>query len=135
MQLLPFNRGRENSKFRAILNDKTERTLTAEEMGSILLCVSPHKQCSIVVHNDADKFREVLQLSSGFRGKTVLGQVLVSHDNTRGELYCPTLPAAILLKTRRMKVVRINCTFIFRHLDYGKEIRKYEEGFETAYRL
>ena len=44
-----------NSKFRAILNDKTERTLTAEEMGSILLCVSPHKQCSIVVHNDADK--------------------------------------------------------------------------------
>ena len=67
-------------------------------MGSILLCVSPHKQCIIVVHNDADKFREVLQLSRGFRGKTVLGQVLVSHDNTRGELYCPTLPAAILLK-------------------------------------
>ena len=89
-----------NSKFRAILNDKTERTLTAEEMGSILLCVSPHKQCSIVVHNDADKFREVLQLSSGFRGKTVLGQVLVSHDTTRGELYCPTLPAAILLKNQ-----------------------------------
>ena len=89
-----------NSKFRAILNDKTERTLTAEEMGSILLCVSPRKQCSIVVHNDADKFREVLQLSSGFRGKTVLGQVLVSHDNTRGELYCPTLPAAILLKNQ-----------------------------------
>ena len=65
-----------NSKFRAILNDKTERTLTAEEMGSILLCVSPHKQCSIVVHNDAD------------------------NDNTRGELYCPTLPAAILLKNQ-----------------------------------
>ena len=89
-----------NSKFRAILNDKTDRTLTAEEMKSILLCVSPHKQCSIVVHNDADKFREVLQLSSGFRGKTVLGQVLVSHDNMRGELYCPALPAAILLKNQ-----------------------------------
>lgn len=89
-----------NSKFRAILNDKTDRTLTAEEMKIILLCVSPHKQCSIVVHNDADKFREVLQLSSGFRGKTVLGQVLVSHDNTRGELYCPALPAAILLKNQ-----------------------------------
>ena len=85
-----------NTKFRAILNDKTDRTLTAEEMRSILLCVSPHKQCSIVVHNDADKFREVLQLSSGFRGKTVL----VSHDNTRGELYCPALPAAILLKNQ-----------------------------------
>ena len=86
-----------NTKFRAILNDKTDRTLTAEEMRSILLCVSPHKQCSIVVHNDADKFREVLQLSSGFRGKTVLGQVLVSHDNMRGE---PALPAAILLKNQ-----------------------------------
>ncbi|MBO5016859.1 MAG: hypothetical protein J6C92_13800 [Bacteroidaceae bacterium] len=89
-----------NSKFRAILNDKTDRTLTAEEMRSIILCVSPRKQCSIVVHNDADKFREVLQLSSGFRGKTVLGQVLVSHDNTRGELYCPALPAAILLNNQ-----------------------------------
>ena len=88
------------SKFRAILNNKTERALTADEMKSILLCVSPHKQCSIVVHNDADKFRKVLQLSSGFRGKTVLGQVLVSHDNTRGELYCPALPAAILLKNQ-----------------------------------
>ena len=124
-----------NTKFRAILNDKTDRTLTAEEMRSILLCVSPHKQCSIVVHNDADKFREVLQLSSGFRGKTVLGQVLVSHDNTRGELYCPALPAAILLKTRRMRAAHHSCTFIFRHHDYGKEIRKYEEGLETAYRL
>ena len=90
----------QKSKFRAILNNKTERALTADEMKSILLCVSPHKQCSIVVHNDADKFREVLQLSSGFRGKTVLGQVLVSHDNTRGELYCPALPAAILLKNQ-----------------------------------
>ena len=89
-----------NSKFRAILNDKTDRTLTAEEMKSILLCVSPHKQCSIVVHNDTDKFRKVLQLSSGFRGKTVLGQVLVSHDDMRGELYCPALPAAILLKNQ-----------------------------------
>ena len=89
-----------NTKFRAILNDKTDRTLTAEEMRNILLCVSPRKQCSIVVHNDADKFREVLQLSSGFRGKTVLGQVLVSHDNTRGELYCPALPAAILLNNQ-----------------------------------
>ena len=89
-----------NSKFRAILNNKTDRTLTDEEMKSILLCVSPHKQCSIVVHNDADKFREVLQLSSGFRGKTVLGQVLVSHDNMRGELYCPALPAAILLRNQ-----------------------------------
>lgn len=89
-----------NSKFRAILNDKTDRALTAEEMRSILLCVSRHKQCSIIVHSDADKFREVLQLSSGFRGKTVLGQVLVSHDNTRGELYCPALPAAILLKNQ-----------------------------------
>ena len=88
------------SKFRAILNEKTERALTADELKNIILCVPYHKQCSIVVHNDADKFREVLQLSSGFRGKTVLGQVLVSHDNTRGELYCPALPAAILLKNQ-----------------------------------
>ncbi len=70
-----------SSKFRAILNEKTERTLTGEEMRSILLCVSPHRQYSIKVHSDADRFREVLQLSNGFRGKTVLGQVLVSHDN------------------------------------------------------
>ena len=69
-----------SSKFRAILNEKTERTLTGEEMRSILLCVSPHRQYSIKVHSDADRFREVLQLSNGFRGKTVLGQVLVSHD-------------------------------------------------------
>lgn len=86
-----------SSKFRAILNEKTERTLTGEEMRSILLCVSPHRQYSIKVHSDADRFREVLQLSNGFRGKTVLGQVLVSHDNTRGELYCPAHPAAIIL--------------------------------------
>lgn len=86
-----------SSKFRAILNEKTERTLTGEEMRSILLCVSPHRQYSIKVHSDADRFREVLQLSNGFRGKTVLGQVLVSHDNTRGELYCPAQPAAIIL--------------------------------------
>ena len=85
------------TKFRAILNDKTERTLTADEMKIILMCFSPEKQCSIVVHSDADRFREVLQLSGGFRGKTVLGQVLVSHDNTRGELYCPAQPAAIIL--------------------------------------
>ena len=88
------------SKFRAILNEKTERTLTGEEMRSILLCVSPHRQYSIKVHSDADRFREVLQLSSGFRGKTVLGQVLVSHDDMRGDLYCPALPAAILLKNQ-----------------------------------
>ena len=88
------------AKFRAILNDKTERTLTAEELRSILLCFSAEKQYSIVVHNEADRFRQVLQLSSGFRGKTVLGQVLVSHDKTRGELYCPALPAAILLKNQ-----------------------------------
>ena len=88
------------AKFRAILNDKTNRTLTDEELRSILLCFSAEKQYSIVVHNEADRFRQVLQLSSGFRGKTVLGQVLVSHDNTRGELYCPTLPAAILLKNQ-----------------------------------
>lgn len=86
-----------NSKFRAILNEKTERALTREELRSILLCVSPHRQYSIKVHSDADRFREVLQLSSGFRGKTVLGQVLVSHDNARGELYCPAQPAAIIL--------------------------------------
>ena len=85
------------TKFRAILNDKTERTLTEDEMRSILMSFSPEKQCSIMVHSDADRFREVLQLSNGFRGKTVLGQVLVSHDNTRGELYCPAQPAAIIL--------------------------------------
>lgn len=85
------------AKFRAILNDKTNRTLTDEELRSILLCFSAEKQYSIVVHNEADRFRQVLQLSSGFRGKTVLGQALVSHDNTRGELYCPARPAAILL--------------------------------------
>lgn len=78
-----------NSKFRAILNEKTERTLTDYEMRNILLCLSPHRQYSIFVYTDADKFREVLQLSSEFRGKTVLGQVLVSRDNMRGELYCP----------------------------------------------
>ena len=88
------------SKFRAILNEKTERTLTTDELRNIILCVPSHKQCSIVVHNDTDKFRKVLQLSSGFRGKTVLGQVLVSHDDMRGELYCPALPAAILLKNQ-----------------------------------
>lgn len=88
------------TKFRAILNDKTDRTLTDEELRSILLCFSAQKQYSIVVHNNADRFREVLQLSSGFRGKTVLGQALVSHDTTRGELYCPTLPAAILLNNQ-----------------------------------
>jgi len=65
-----------NSKFRAILNEKTDRTLTAEEMRSILLCVSPRKQCSIVVHNDADKFREVLQLSSGFQVRPCSGRYL-----------------------------------------------------------
>lgn len=87
-----------NSKFRAILNEKTERTLTDDETRTILLCISPDQQYSIVIHNDAERFRKVLQLSSGFRGKTVLGQVLVSHDNMRGELYCPALPAAVLLK-------------------------------------
>ena len=88
------------ARFRAILNDKTNRTLTAEETRSILACFSAEKQYNIVVHNEADRFREVLQLSSGFRGKTVLGQVLVSHDDMRGELYCPTLPAAVLLKNQ-----------------------------------
>lgn len=87
-----------NSKFRAILNEKTERTLSDDEMREILLCLSPHRQYSIFVYTDADKFREVLQLSSEFRGKTVLGQALVSRDNMRGELYCPALPAAVLLK-------------------------------------
>lgn len=95
-----LNETEKKIKFRAILNDKTNRTLTDEELRSILLCFSAQKQCSIVVHNDAERFREVLQLSSGFQGKTVLGQVLVSHDNIRGELYCPTLPAAILLKNQ-----------------------------------
>ncbi len=88
------------AKFRAILNDKTNRALTDEELRSILLCFSAEKQYSIVVHSEVDKFRQVLQLSSGFRGKTVLGQVLVSRDNTRGELYCPALPAAILLNNQ-----------------------------------
>ncbi len=31
------------TKFRAILNDKTERTLTADEMKIILMCFSPRK--------------------------------------------------------------------------------------------
>lgn len=87
-----------NSKFSAILNTRTNGTLTYEERKSILLGISPHTQYSIRVYSNAEKFREILQLSEGFQGKTVLGQALMSHDSTRGELYCTSLPAAIILK-------------------------------------
>lgn len=88
------------AKFRAILNTRTSGCLTSEELQSIMLAISPYRQYSITVHSDEDAFREVLQLSSNFRGRTVLGQALVSRDNTCGELYCSSLPAAVILKNQ-----------------------------------
>ncbi len=89
-----------NTKFRAILNARTSGSLTSEELQSIMLSVSPYRQYSITVHSDEDAFRKVLQFSSGYHGKTVLGQVLVSHNKESGELYCSSQPAAIILNNQ-----------------------------------
>lgn len=86
-----------NLKFRAILNTRTDGCLTDDELRSILLCVSPGKQCCIHVYRECGAFRQVLQLRDGFRGKTVFGQALASHGNTPGELYNRAQSAAIIL--------------------------------------
>ena len=87
-----------NTKFRAILNTRTDGALSEEEMRSLLLSVSPNKQYGIKVHHDKNAFFEVLQLTDGYKGRTVLGQVTVSHGENCGELYCTTRPAAVILQ-------------------------------------
>lgn len=86
-----------NTKFRAILNTRTDGALFEEELHNIMLCISPRRQYSIKVHRDKEAFGDVLQLADGFTGKTVLGQALVSHKGDRGRLFCDTRPAAVLL--------------------------------------
>lgn len=87
-----------NTKFRAILNTRTDGALSGEEMRSLLLCVSPKRQYIIKVCHDKDVFRNVLQLADGYTGRTVLGQAFVSHEGNRGELFCTTRPAAVILR-------------------------------------
>lgn len=86
-----------NTKFRAILNTRTDGALSGEEMRSLLLCVSPKRQYSIKVYYDKEAFRNVLQLAEGYTGRTVLGQAFVSHEGN-GELFCTTRPAAVILR-------------------------------------
>lgn len=86
-----------NLKFRAILNTRTDGCLTDDELRSILLCVSPGKQCCIHIYRDSGAFRQVLQLQDGVRCKTVFGQALASHGATPGELYNHAQSAAIIL--------------------------------------
>lgn len=87
-----------SKKFRAILNTKTEGALTNDEMHSILFAISPCRQYQITVYHDPEVFRSILQLDEGYRGRTVLGQATTSFKQNKGELYCSTRPAAIILR-------------------------------------
>lgn len=87
-----------STKFKAILNTKTEGALSGEEMHSLLTSISPQNQYSIYVYKEQDAFCNVLQLTEGYTGRTVLGQVVVSHKQHCGELFCITRPAAVILR-------------------------------------
>lgn len=84
------------SKFRAILNTRTEGRLTEDELRIILQVHSPEKQYSIKVFNEKDAYTAVLQLPKGHRGRTLFGQVFSSYEDQPGELVSPSRSAAII---------------------------------------
>lgn len=86
------------SKFRAVLNSKTDGCLSGEELRDILLTISSDRQYEVSVYWDAGKFCRSLALSEDSRGRTILGQVMAGHGQAPGKLFCETQAAAVLVR-------------------------------------
>ncbi len=86
-----------NTKFKTAINYKTDGCLTEEELRSILLCISLHRQYDILVYWDKEEFRRVLRTTNGIRGKTILGQAIVGNEKIPGELFDSSQAAAVML--------------------------------------
>lgn len=88
---------KKKSKFRAILNTRTNGCLTGEELNKITHSIVPRRQYSIKVYYDAAAFLGVLHIEEGCQTKTILGQGLVRFGDLRGELACTSDPVAIIV--------------------------------------
>lgn len=86
------------NKFRTTLRNKTEDCLVADELESLMFGINLQKQYSINVYRDANDFRTVLAVPTGYRGRTVLGQVLAGSESFPGELYNTERAAAIITR-------------------------------------
>lgn len=85
------------TKFRAILNTKTNGCLTEGEMRDILLSISLHKQYSIIVCQDSEVFTSRLTLADNWHGHTVFGQALLGRIERPGRLFRIDQAAAVML--------------------------------------
>lgn len=85
------------TKFRAVLNAKTNGCLTEGELRDILLAVSLHKQYSVIVCQDSKVFASRLTLADNWRGRTVFGQALLGRTDYPGQLFRMDEAAAVML--------------------------------------
>lgn len=85
------------TKFRAVLNAKTNGCLTEEEMRDILLTASLNKQYSIIICQDSEVFTSRLTLADSWNGRTVFGQALLGRADCPGQLFRVDEAAAVML--------------------------------------
>ena len=86
------------SKFRTTLRNKTDDCLKADELDSLMFGINIQKQYCVNVYRDPDEFRTVLAVPTGYRGRTVLGQVLAGNEVFPGDLYNTERAAAIITR-------------------------------------
>lgn len=85
------------TKFKAVLNAKTNGCLTEEEMRDILLSASLHKQYSIIICQNSEVFTSRLTLADNWHGRTVFGQALLGRTDCPGRLFRIDEAAAVML--------------------------------------
>lgn len=70
-----------NTKLRTVLKNKTENSLTDEELSAILCGISLSRQYSVHVFENPNEFRTRLVLAEGIC-KTVLGGIIAGMPGT-----------------------------------------------------
>lgn len=89
--------GERKTKLKNVIKTKTGNRLNDYETESILYGVRLNRQYSVFVYENDKDFSAVLALPSGYRGKTVFGQVLSGTTERPGELYDTHRAAAVIV--------------------------------------
>ena len=118
-------------KFRTTLRNKTDNRLHSEEIDSLMFGINLQKQYSVNVYSDPDEFRLVLTVPKGYRGRTVLGQVLAGNESFPGDIYNTERAAAII--TREIDNENgLHQIHIFIPPERAKKGLRYEQQRSTA---